>query len=205
MNFACEQEAQDFLAANPDIELFELFILDANGVPRGKLLHRDELLAVYRSGRPLPSTILGLTMNGEDVEDSGLVWDVGDIDCRAYPLSGSLVRLPWRQIPTAAVQVSMHPSEGLPASVADPRHLLVRTIDALKSEGYHPVMAAELEFYLLDRRGRPRSTACANWSRSSRSSPTSMPHARRRACRHARRSRNTPRARWKSPSTTATP
>lgn len=51
MNFACEQEAQDFLAANPDIELFELFILDANGVPRGKLLHRDELLAVYRSGR----------------------------------------------------------------------------------------------------------------------------------------------------------
>ncbi|WP_243706991.1 hypothetical protein, partial [Pseudomonas aeruginosa] len=23
MNFACEQEAQDFLAANPDIELFE--------------------------------------------------------------------------------------------------------------------------------------------------------------------------------------
>ncbi|MBF2984073.1 glutamine synthetase, partial [Pseudomonas aeruginosa] len=108
MNFACEQEAQDFLAANPDIELFELFILDANGVPRGKLLHRDELLAVYRSGRPLPSTILGLTMNGEDVEDSGLVWDVGDIDCRAYPLSGSLVRLPWRQIPTAAVQVSMH-------------------------------------------------------------------------------------------------
>jgi glutamine synthetase len=37
------------------------------------------------------------------------VWDVGDIDCRAYPLEGSLVRLPWRQIPTAAVQVSMHP------------------------------------------------------------------------------------------------
>ncbi|HHQ4436759.1 glutamine synthetase family protein [Pseudomonas aeruginosa] len=169
MNFACEQEAQDFLAANPDIELFELFILDANGVPRGKLLHRDELLAVYRSGRPLPSTILGLTMNGEDVEDSGLVWDVGDIDCRAYPLSGSLVRLPWRQIPTAAVQVSMHPSEGLPASVADPRHLLVRTIDALKSEGYHPVMAAELEFYLLDRErdanGRPQPARDADGGR----------------------------------------
>ncbi|WP_132650761.1 glutamine synthetase family protein [Pseudomonas aeruginosa] len=169
MNFACEQEAQDFLAANPDIELFELFILDANGVPRGKLLHRDELLAVYRSGRPLPSTILGLTMNGEDVEDSGLVWDVGDIDCRAYPLSGSLVRLPWRQIPTAAVQVSMHPSEGLPASIADPRHLLVRTIDALKSDGYHPVMAAELEFYLLDRErdanGRPQPARDADGGR----------------------------------------
>ena len=44
MNFACEQEAQDFLAANPDIELFELFILDANGVPRGKLLDRKSVV-----------------------------------------------------------------------------------------------------------------------------------------------------------------
>jgi glutamine synthetase len=111
---------------NPDIDMIELFILDANGVPRGKLLHREELLAVYESGRPLPSTILGLTLNGDDVENSGLVWDVGDIDCRAYPLAGSLVRLPWRQIPTAAVQVSMHPSEGMPADIADPRHVLLR-------------------------------------------------------------------------------
>ncbi|MDP3814479.1 glutamine synthetase family protein [Pseudomonas sp.] len=173
MSFAPVQHAEAFLAQNPDIELFELFILDANGVPRGKLLHRDELLAVYRSGRPLPSTILGLSINGDDVENSGLVWEVGDIDCRAYPLAGSLVRLPWRQIPSAAVQVSMHPSEGLPATVADPRQLLVKVIDRLKAEGYHPVMACELEFYLLDQKrdangqpqpaldrdgGRPRST-----------------------------------------------
>jgi glutamine synthetase len=173
MPFASVHDAQDFLAQNPDIDLFELFILDANGVPRGKLLHRDELLAVYASGRPLPSTILGLSINGDDVEDSGLVWEVGDIDCRAYPLAGSLTRMPWRQIPTAAVQVSMHPSEGMPATVADPRHLLTRVIDALKAAGYHPVMACELEFYLLDQQrdsqgrpqpaldrdgGRPRST-----------------------------------------------
>ncbi|UCJ17393.1 glutamine synthetase family protein [Pseudomonas sp. MM211] len=173
MQFAPLQDAEDFLAQNPDIELFELFIIDGNGVPRGKLLHRDELLAVYRSGRPLPSTILGLSINGDDVEDSGLVWEVGDIDCRAYPLAGSLVRLPWRLIPTAAVQVSMHPQEGMPASIADPRHVLVQVIERLQAEGFHPVMACELEFYLLDAKrdahgnpqpaldadgGRPRST-----------------------------------------------
>lgn len=124
ISFAPVQHAEAFLAQNPDIELFELFILDNNGVPRGKLLHRDELLAVFESGRPLPSTILGLTVNGDDVENSGLVWDIGDIDCRAYPLSGSLQRMPWRLIPTAAVQVSMHPQEGMPATIADPRYLL---------------------------------------------------------------------------------
>ncbi|MBS7664466.1 glutamine synthetase, partial [Pseudomonas lalucatii] len=169
MSFASLQDAQDFLAHNPDIELVELFILDGNGVPRGKLLHRDELLAVYQSGRPLPSTILGLSINGDDVEDSGLVWEVGDIDCRAYPLPGSLVRLPWRRIPTAAVQVSMHPQQGLPATVADPRHVLVRVIEQLQAEGFHPVMACELEFYLLDQRrdgeGRPQPARDADGGR----------------------------------------
>lgn len=167
--FAAVQEAQAFLTDNPDIELIELFILDANGVPRGKLLHREELLALYESGRPLPSTMLGLSILGEDVEDSGLVWDVGDIDCRAYPLPGSLVRLPWRQIPTAAVQVSMHPSEGLPATPADPRQLLVRVIEQLEADGYHPVMACELEFYLLDQKrdaqGRPQPALDADGGR----------------------------------------
>ena len=169
MHFAPLQQAQAFLDQHPHIEMFELFILDANGVPRGKLLHRDELLAVYQSGRPLPSTILGLTLNGDDVENSGLVWDVGDIDCRAYPLEGSLVPLPWRKIPTAAVQVCMHPTEGLPATVADPRHVLVKVIDALKADGLHPVMACELEFYLLDAKrdanGRPQPALDADGAR----------------------------------------
>lgn len=160
MDFASPQEALSFLDSNPDIEIFELFILDNNGVPRGKWLHREELLAVYESGRPLPSTILGLTINGDDVDDSGLVWDVGDIDCRAFPLRGSLQRMPWRQIPTAAVQVSMHELQGMPAAVADPRRLLARVIEGLQADGYYPVMAAELEFYLLDRerdpQGRPQ-------------------------------------------------
>ncbi len=221
MHFAPVEQASRFLAENPDIELFELFILDANGVPRGKLLHREELLAVYQTGRPLPSTILGLTLNGDDVENSGLVWDVGDIDCRAYPLEGSLVRLPWRRVPTAAVQVSMHPSEGLPASIADPRHVLLRTIEALKADGYHPVMACELEFFLLDQqrdaqgarnrrwtttvaaRAPLRSMACVNWSRSNRFLPTCTPPARPKAFRRVPPFRNTPQARWKSPWSTA--
>jgi len=159
MQFADIREAEAFLAAHPDVRSLELFIIDANGVPRGKLLHRDELLAIYKCGRPLPSTILGLTINGEDVEETGLVWEVGDADCWTYPLPGSLCLQPWRQQPTGQVQVSMHPTQGLPATVGDPRHVLARVIDGLIADGYHPVMATELEFYLLDRErgenGRP--------------------------------------------------
>jgi glutamine synthetase len=210
-----------FCNSNPDIEMFELFILDNNGVPRGKLLHRDELLAVYESGRPLPSTILGLSINGDDVENSGLVWEVGDIDCRAYPISGSLQRMPWRLIPMAAVQVSMHPEQGMPATVADPRHLLAKVIDGLKADGYYPVMAAELEFYLLDQKrdsnGRPQPARDADGQRPRATQVYGLRELEQiepfladlysacncKAFRRARRFPNTHRGKWKSPSNTA--
>jgi len=160
MQFADIQEARDFLAAHPEVRSIELMLIDANGIPRGKLLHREELLAIYQNGRPLPSSILALTMQGEDVEATGLVWEVADADCWTYPLPGSLTLQPWRSTPTAQLQVSMHPTQGLPAAPADPRHALVRVIDRLKADGFHPVMAVELEFYLLDKHrdvnGRPQ-------------------------------------------------
>nr|WP_298145821.1 glutamine synthetase family protein [uncultured Pseudomonas sp.] len=160
MQFADPQEAHDFLNQHPEVRSIELMLIDANGIPRGKLLHRDELLALYENGRPLPSSILALTIQGEDVEGSGLVWEVADADCWSYPLSGSLCLQPWRTQPTGQLQVSMHPTHGLPAAPADPRHVLIRAIDRLKADGYHPVMAVELEFYLLDQQrdanGRPQ-------------------------------------------------
>lgn len=166
MRFADLQEADAFLAAHPEVQSFELFVIDPCGVPRGKLLRREELRAVYQSGRPLPSSILGLTIRGEDVDATGLVWEVADADCWAFPLPGSLALQTWRAQPTAQLQVSMHPSHGRPASVADPRHVLARQVTALQAEGYRPVMAAELEFYLLDRQrdaaGRPQPARQAN-------------------------------------------
>ncbi|XXF09936.1 glutamine synthetase [Pseudomonas sp. D2-3] len=160
MQFADIQEARDFLAAHPEVRSIELMLIDANGIPRGKLLHRDELLAIYQNGRPLPSSILALTVQGEDVETTGLVWEVADADCWTYPLPGSLTLQPWRNTPTGQLQVSMHPTQGLPAASADPRHALVRVIERLKADGFHPVMAVELEFYLLDKQrdatGRPQ-------------------------------------------------
>ncbi len=166
MQFADIQEARDFLAANPEVRSIELMLIDANGVPRGKLLHRDELLAIYQNGRPLPSSILALTMQGEDVEATGLVWEVADADCWTYPLPGSLTLQPWRNTPTGQLQVSMHPTQGQPAAPADPRHALVRVIERLKADGFHPVMAVELEFYLLDKQrdanGRPQPAVQMN-------------------------------------------
>ena len=166
MRFAELAEADAFLAAHPDVNAIELFIIDPCGVPRGKLLRREELRAIYQNGRPLPSSILGLTICGEDVDAAGLAGEVADADCWAWPLPGSLKLQTWRAQPTAQVQVSMHPEQGRPASVADPRHVLARQIARLQADGYQPVMAAELEVYLLDpardAAGRPQPARQAN-------------------------------------------
>ena len=169
MDFADPAEAEHFLAAHPEVRSVEAFLIDINGVPRGKLLHRDELLAAYRNGRPLPASILGLTINGEDVPETGLVWDVGDADCWTWPLAGSLVLQPWRARPTGQLQLALHPQRGLPAAVACPRRVLARTVEALAAEGMHPVLAVELEFYLLDTvrdaAGRPQPALLASGTR----------------------------------------
>lgn len=55
MHFADPAEATRFLAAHPEVRLFELFLIDSNGIPRGKLLHRDELLAVYEQAVRCPA------------------------------------------------------------------------------------------------------------------------------------------------------
>lgn len=169
MSIADVSEAEAFLARHPEVRSIEAFLIDANGVPRGKLLHRDELLAAYRHGRPLPSSILGLTIHGEDVPETGLVWEVGDADCLTYPIAGSLCLQTWRQQPTGQLQLSLHPEAGLPAAVADPRRVLQRVLAALAADGLYPVMAVELEFYLLDaepdRDGRPQPARLSDGSR----------------------------------------
>ncbi|MBD9375256.1 glutamine synthetase [Rhizobium sp. ARZ01] len=143
-------EAVEFLAAHPQITAFDLVLIDANGIARGKIIRRHELLPIFRSGRHLPGSILGLDVSGEDVEETGLVWSDGDADRRAWPIQGSLVPLPWTNPPRGEVRLSLCELDGTPMA-ADPRHALARRDALLRADGYHPVLAYELEFYLLDR------------------------------------------------------
>ncbi len=143
-------EAATFLAANPDVEAVQLAITDANGIGRGKNIAREELEALYRSGRNVAGSILGLDVTGEDVEETGLVWEVGDADLCCRPVAGSLSRAPWLERPTAQVLGTMFELDGQPAR-ADPRHVLARAVERLGNAGFTPVVAVELEFYLLER------------------------------------------------------
>ncbi|MGA1383273.1 MAG: glutamine synthetase family protein [Steroidobacteraceae bacterium] len=141
-------EFEDFLARHPEIEAVQLFITDPSGVARGKTASVGELERLYRHGRPVAGSILGLDITGTDVDATGLVWDTGDADLLCRPVPGTLARAPWLARPTAQVMLSMYSLQGEPAP-ADPRHVLARTIARLQGRGLRPMLAVELEFYVL--------------------------------------------------------
>ncbi len=141
-------EAQAFLDAHPDIEAFDILLTDTNGVGRGKIVRRHELLSIYESGRHMPISILGLDITGEDVHETGLIWDSGDGDLRAWPIPGTLKPLFGTSPARGQVLLSMYHLDGQPMT-SDPRHALARQIAALEAKGLHPAGAFELEFFLL--------------------------------------------------------
>jgi len=141
-------EAEAFLAAHPEIEAFDIVLHDSNGIGRGKIIRRHELLSLYKSGRHLPISILGLDICGEDVHETGLIWDQGDGDLRAWPIPGTLVPLHGTTPPRGEVFMSMYDLDGNKMT-SDPRHALQAQVDALAAEGLYPAGAFELEFFLL--------------------------------------------------------
>ncbi|QDC02049.1 glutamine synthetase family protein [Mesorhizobium sp. 8] len=141
-------EAQAFLEAHPEIEAIDIVLTDANGVGRGKIVRRHELEAIYKNGRHMPISILGLDITGEDVHETGLIWATGDGDLRAWPIPGTLVPLTGTSPARGQVLMAMHHLDGQ-AMTSDPRHALARQVERLAAKGLHPAGAFELEFFLL--------------------------------------------------------
>jgi len=148
LQLADKAELAAFLAAYPGTHAVQIMITDPSGVLRGKAVRREELERIFDSGRQVAGSILGLDITGKDVDDTGLVWDTGDADMTARPVARSLKPAPWLATPTGQLLLTMFDAEGRPAA-ADPRHALVRVIERFARVGITPVVACELEFYLL--------------------------------------------------------
>ncbi|HEU4779049.1 MAG TPA: glutamine synthetase family protein [Steroidobacteraceae bacterium] len=148
VQLANKAELEAFLTAHPSIHAVQIMITDPSGVLRGKAIRREELERIFDSGRQVAGSILGLDITGKDVDDTGLVWDTGDADMTARPVARSLKPAPWLAAPTGQLLLTMFDRNGQPAA-ADPRHALVRAVEGFARVGLTPVVACELEFYLL--------------------------------------------------------
>ncbi len=144
-------DVQAFLDRHPQIDSFDLLINDLNGVIRGKRIPRGNLAKAYHSGIALPASVFALDINGNTIEETGLGLTSGDSDRLCRPIPGSLMPVPWlRNGRQGQLLMSMVEADESPF-FADPRQVLARVLGRLTAMELTPVVALELEFYLVDR------------------------------------------------------
>ena len=144
-------EARDFLDRHPDIASIDLLISDLNGVQRGKRIPRENLEKAYRDGVNLPASVFALDILGNTIEETGLGLSSGDADRVCRPVPGTLMPSPWlRDGRQAQLLMTMTEADGGPF-FADPRQVLTRVLERFGRAGLTPVVAVEMEFYLVDR------------------------------------------------------
>ena len=159
MPFVADFEpARDWLDRRPQVRYVDLLLADQMGIPRGKRVTVEELEGVYRDGLLLPASMFALDVLGGTVQSTGLGFDEGDADRVCLPIGGSLVPVPWLGEQVAQLQVSMYEHDGSPF-FGDPRHVLEAVVRRYAPLGLQPVMAVELEFYLVDRERTPGGCA----------------------------------------------
>ena len=145
----------------PDCEAVDLLLPDMNGLLRGKRISRSALEKIYADGVCLPMSLIATDITGNTVEETGLGYAIGDEDRICRPVPGTLRPIPWQPRPMAQLLLAMEDADG-GVFEANPREVLKRVLARFDALGLRPVVAVELEFYLLDgecgQDGRPRTS-----------------------------------------------
>ncbi len=148
-----------FLESHSNTQVLEVMLLDLVGGWRGKWVGRDKMDSVIAGEMKLPHSTLAFDSWGRDL--ASWVFETGDSDAMCIPDLSTLVPVPWADRPTAQIIVSLQEINGANSSI-DPRNILKHQIDRLACIGYFPVVACEMEFFLLsleqDSLGRPMHT-----------------------------------------------
>jgi glutamine synthetase len=136
---------RQFLKDNGISEV-EAIIPDMAGVARGKVVPAEKY--VEEEGMRLPESIFLQTVTGEFPRDeSSISPSEIDIVLKADPKTIRVV--PWAAEPTAQVIHDCFYGDGRPVPMA-PRYVLRRVLDLYAAHGWEPVIAPELEFFLVE-------------------------------------------------------
>ena len=139
-------EIQQFLRDHGISEV-EAIIPDMAGIARGKVMPAEKF--AEDEGMRLPESIFLQTVTGDYPADTSEAMSPAEIDIvlRADPKTVRVV--PWTAEPTAQVIHDCFYSDGRRVTMA-PRTLLRHVLELYAQRGWEPVIAPELEFYLVE-------------------------------------------------------
>jgi glutamine synthetase len=151
--------------ADHRIHEVECVIPDMTGIARGKILPRD--LFLQAGEMRIPKSVLLNTVNGQQPENAPFVGET-DPDMVCIPDIGTIRVVPWAAEPVAVVIHDCHEFDGTPVQLS-PRSVLRRIVALYAAQGWRPVVAPEMEFYLVARQQNPHEPLQPPLGRSGKS------------------------------------
>jgi glutamine synthetase len=125
----------------------EAIIPDMAGVARGKIMPAEKFTA--DEGMKLPESIFLQTVTGDYPPDTTSAMSPAEIDIVLKADTKTVREVPWAAEPTAQVIHDCFYSDGRRVTMA-PRHVLRHVLELYAQRGWEPVVAPELEFYLIE-------------------------------------------------------
>ena len=142
---------QDWLT-DRHIEDVEAIVPDMAGAARGKVVPAAKF---GKATMKMPEGVFAQTISGNYVSDPD---NVEDKDMWLVPDPETLRPVPWAADPAAAVFLDCFHSDGSPVAKS-PRGVLRRVLTMYEAKGWIPVVAPEVEFYLLSPHSDPNADA----------------------------------------------
>ncbi|MCD2176937.1 glutamine synthetase family protein [Rhizobium sp. C1] len=121
-------------------------ITDMNGIFRGKRVAAEKLGKLQKDGIRMPMSSIGVDIWGTDTAGTQLTMERGDLDGICEVTGRGLIDL---GMDAPVLPMSMRKESGEPY-YADSRHLLQLVLERYRAAGLTPVVASEVEFYLID-------------------------------------------------------
>lgn len=135
-----------------NIQDVEAFVPDMAGSARGKVVPAGK----FGTGiMKMPEAVFSQTISGRYIEDKN---NVEDRDMVLQPDASTLRPVPWATDPAASVFLDCFRRDGTPVTKS-PRSVLRNVLTRFEEHGWFPVVAPEVEFYLLSPHSDPNEEA----------------------------------------------
>ena len=148
---ASTRTIKDWLKQHQITEV-ECLVPDMTGNARGKFIPAQQFL---EQGNPrLPESVLAQSVTGEYSDDHWNYVEPTDSDMELVPDASTLRLVPWAREPTAQIIHDCYTMDGVRHPLST-RNLLRNVLDLYAADGLQPVVAPEVEFYLIGRNTDP--------------------------------------------------
>lgn len=132
------------------IDEVECLVPDMAGIARGKILPAAKFVQGMRNnGLRIPEGVFVQTVNGHYPDNEETVISPAVQDVYLQPDPATIRIVPWYDEPTAQVICDAFFMDGTPVDISA-RHLLRRILALYEERGWSPIVAPELEFFLVD-------------------------------------------------------